>query len=96
MRAEEFVSGVPQDGLSDDQKKILDFAGRTYNHPGKQAEDILTEFGYRPTTFYRRLNDLLSNPQAMDYAPHTVQRHQRIVDAGLRKRGSVPRFSEAE
>lgn len=94
MRSEEFAAGVPQEGLSDDDKRILDFAGRTYNHPGKQHEDILTEFGYRPTTFYRRLNDLLSSPHAMAYAPQTVKRHQRVVDQGLTKWGRQPRYSE--
>jgi hypothetical protein len=96
MRNEEFGAGVPQEGLTEDQKKILDFAGRTYNHPGKQHEDILTEFGYRPTTFYRRLNDLLDNPHAAEYAPQTVNRHRRIVDAGLTKWGRQPRYSDEQ
>lgn len=95
MRNEEFAAGQPQPGLTDDDKRILDFAGRTYQHPGKKEEDILTEFGYRGTTFYRKLHTLLDNPHAMAYAPQTVKRHQRIVDSGLTKWGRQPRFSEA-
>lgn len=93
-RNEDFAAGQPDPGLSADQRKILDFAGRSYNNRGEQEEAILTEFGYRGTTFFRRLNDLLTNPAAAEYAPETVRRHQEVVDAGLTKWGRKPRYAE--
>lgn len=94
MRNEEFSAGQPADDLDDHSKKVLDFAGRHYNHEGKQHEDIVSEFGYLPTTYFMRLSRLLDNPHAMAYAPQTVKRHQRIVDEGLKKWGRSPRYSD--
>lgn len=94
-RNEDFAVGsIQEHGLSDHDMKILDFAGRTYNHPGKQHEDLLTEFGFGPTTFYRKLSTLLEDPHAMAYAPQTVNRHRRMVDEGLTRWGRQPRYSD--
>lgn len=94
MSNAEFAAGQPQEGLSDHQRDILDFAKKTYRHRGKQEADILEQFGFRATTYFRRLNDLLSNPAAMEYDPITVKRHQRIVDDGLTRNGRQPRYSD--
>ena len=96
MRNEEFAAGQPSDDLSDHQKQILDFAGKTYNHPGKQEEDIRTQFGYSGTTFWRRMSDMLSNPKAMEYAPGTVNRYRRVVDQRLTHWGHQPRYSDPD
>lgn len=93
VRSEDFAEGQKPQGLSDTHKAILDFAGKTYNHPGKQHEDMLEQFGYGPTTFHQKLSTLLSDPDAMEYAPGTVKRYQRVVDQGLIKWGHRPRYS---
>lgn len=94
MRNEEFAAGQPSDDLTDDQKKVIDFAKRTYRYPGAREEAILSEFGYRGTTFFRKLNDLLDHPAAMAYDPQTINRYRRTVDAGLTKWGHRPRYSD--
>lgn len=94
MRNDEFRAGTPEEGLSDHEKSIIDFAGKTYRYPGKQEQDILDQFGYRATTYFRRLNTLLDNPHAEAYAPTTIHRYRRIVDDGLTKNGRQPRYSD--
>lgn len=85
-RNEEFVAGQPSGELSDEQRKILDFAGRDFPTPGHREEAILTEFGYRGTTYFRRLNDLLGHPKAMEYAPNVIKRHMATIERGLAAR----------
>ena len=86
MRSEEFAAGQPADDLSEDQKRVIDFAKRQYRYPGKQEEDMLQTFGYRGTTFFRKLNDLLDHPKALEYDPVTINRYRRIRESRMAAR----------
>lgn len=88
MRSEEFAAGQPSEDLPDEHKKILDFAKKTYRHPGKQQEDMMTEFGYYGTTFFRKLNQIIDNPKALEYDAPTVNRYRRIREDRQAKRSN--------
>ena len=86
MRSEEFAAGTPSDDLPDEHKRIIDFAKKTYNHPGKQQEDMMSEFGYYGTTFFRKLNQIIDDPKAAEYDPVTVNRYRRMREGNRAKR----------
>ena len=94
MRNEEFEAGKPGEDISPHQKRLLDFAGQL-EEPNQILRDraIVTEFGYHPTTFYRRVYDMLSNPAAEAYNPQAIHRYQRVVDQNLTKYGHRPHYS---
>jgi hypothetical protein len=66
--------------MNDNDKQILDFASRRYRYPGAQAEAITVELQMRPTRYWQRLNFLLDQPEALAYAPVTVNRYRRLRD----------------
>jgi len=66
--------------MNDNDRAILDFAARTYRFPGAQAEAITVELQMRPTRYWQRLNFLLDQPEALAYAPVTVNRYRRLRD----------------
>lgn len=68
------------DELTDDEKAILDFAGRWWKYAGAQEQAIRDDFEIRGTRFWQLLNDLLDRPAAMAYAPTTVKRYRRLRD----------------
>lgn len=84
-RADEFVAGQPQVGLGDSDKEILDFAKQTWKYQGNQHEAIYKQFGYGPTTFFRKLNRVLDDPSALEHDAQTVRRYQRIRDEGYKQ-----------
>ncbi|MDO8308544.1 MAG: DUF3263 domain-containing protein [Actinomycetota bacterium] len=63
--------------LTDQEKAILDFAGRTYRFTGKQEADMILELDLQPTTYWRKVNDLIERQEALAYAPMTVHRLRR-------------------
>jgi len=84
------VRPLPYPGnMNDNDKAILDFAARTYRYPGAQAEAITTELDMRPTRYWQRLNHLLDDPQALAYAPTTVNRYRRLRDRAHRSQRSI-------
>jgi len=64
--------------LTDLDRQLLDFAGCWYRYAGAQEQDILDTFGFRATTYWRKINDLLDRPEALAYAPVTVNRLRRL------------------
>ncbi len=74
--------------LTDQDKAILDFAGRWYRLPGAQAEAMQSELGLSQTTYWRKINDLLDRPEALAYAPTTVKRLRRLRTQRLAARSA--------
>ena len=64
--------------MTDDDRAVLDFAGRRWNHRGNQADAIRAEFDMSVTRFYQRVNTLLDDPEALAYAPQLVNRLRRV------------------
>lgn len=74
--------------LTDSDKALLDFAARWYRYPGAQAEAMKSELGLSETTYWRKVNDLIDNPEALAYAPVTVGRLRRLRAGRLRARSA--------
>lgn len=72
--------------LIDTDKALLDFAARWYRYPGAQEQAMRDELGIGPTTYWRRVNDLIDRPAALAYAPATVNRLRRMREERLRAR----------
>lgn len=63
--------------LTDRERAMLDFAGRWYKYAGKQEQDIRDEFDCSATRYFLTVNGLLDRPEALAYAPVTVNRLRR-------------------
>ena len=93
-RNENFTTGQDRnDGLSDRDKKVLDFAGRTFKLRRDQDNGIREEFDYSGTSFWRHVSRLVdpSNPiseQAKEYAPHVVKKYQDMINEGISRRSA--------
>lgn len=79
--------------LTDDEKRILDFAGKTYRHDGARDMAIRDEFKTSAHLYFQELHRLLERPEALAYAPMTVNRLRRIRD-GKRKARSVTKLQQ--
>lgn len=65
-------------GLSGEDKALLDFAGLQWRRAGHQAAAIEEQFGITVTRYWQRVNMLLDDPEALAYAPATVNRLRRL------------------
>ena len=72
--------------LTDLEKRILDFGGKTWRHDGNRDMAIREDFGLSATRYYQLLHGLLDRPEALAYAPATVKRHQRLRAQRQRER----------
>ena len=70
------ITGMPE--LTDLERRLLDFAGRWYRYTGAQEQAMLDKFGMSATTYWRKVNGLLNRPEALAYAPTTVNRLRRL------------------
>lgn len=66
--------------LTDHERKVLDFAGLTWRHDGARDMGIRDEFGTSAHLYFQELHRLLERPEALAYAPVTVNRLRRIRD----------------
>lgn len=64
--------------MTDEDRRLLDMAGRRWNHSGAMAEAINAEFGLSVTRFWQRVNNLCDTEEALAYAPLTVNRLRRL------------------
>lgn len=64
--------------LTDLDRQLLNFAGTWWRYAGAQEQAILDRFGFGATTYWRKVNDLLDRPEALAYAPVTVNRLRRL------------------
>lgn len=74
--------------IDDLDRRCLDLAARTYVHAGAREQAILEETGLSPTRFWQRVNGLLDQPAAYEYAPVVVSRLARQRRARQRSRAA--------
>lgn len=60
--------------LDDTDRAILDFESRTFRHVGLKERRIREELGLSRVKYFVRLNQLLDEPAALQYAPMLVNR----------------------
>jgi hypothetical protein len=71
-------------------RRILDFEQKWWRNAGAKADAIATEFGLSETRYYQKLNRLLDDPSAVEYAPQLVNRLRRIRSARSDRRNHQP------
>lgn len=60
--------------LDDTDRAILDLEARTFRHMGTKHRAIREATGLSRTKYFVRLNQLLDEPAALQYAPMLVNR----------------------
>ena len=73
--------------MTEDDRRMLDFAGQWWHNAGATEDAIAREFGLSATRYWQRVNRLLDDPEATAYAPDTVNRLWRLRDVRSRRRG---------
>lgn len=88
MRNEEFASGQPAEGLSNDDKTVLDIARRHTNSSKRGALDmeVRETLDISPTAYWMKVNRLIDNPHALEHDPSTINRLQTIRERGRQLR----------
>lgn len=64
-------------GLTERDRALLDLAGRAWFHPSAQEQAMVELTGWPPIRCWQRLNLLLEEPAAWEYAPLTCARLDR-------------------
>lgn len=77
---------APVDGLNLMDRRVLDFAARTYDSNGRRDAAITAELAMTPTKYHQRLNSLVDTPAAERYAPVVVHRRRRLRHHHRRRR----------
>jgi len=67
--------------LTDDCRAVLDLEARSWVFAGEKETTIRSKLGLTPGRYYQRLNALLDDPGALEYAPVTVNRLRRIRES---------------
>lgn len=68
--------------------RVLEFAASWWRRPGSREQAIADRFGWTPTAYFRRLNQLLDEPAAAAAYPVVVGRLRRVRELGVvRRRG---------
>lgn len=70
-------------GLSERDRGVLDFEGSWWLHPGSKDAAIKDALGMSATRYYQAIRRLMDDPAALEYAPLTVRRLQRMRQARL-------------
>lgn len=65
---------MEREGLTDQDRAVLDVARRTWAGPGAKERAIRERLGMSPTRYYQLLNALLDDPHALAHDPVTVNR----------------------
>lgn len=79
--------------LTDLERALLEFAGRTWRSRGLQEQAIRDLFDMSATRYHQLVLGLLDRPEALAHAPVTVRRLQRLRDQRARERSR--RFAHA-
>lgn len=77
-----------RDMLSDKDKATLDLEAQRWGHGGTKAERVMELFGETLTAYEARVLRLMENPEALQFAPHTVRRLTRLRDARREQRSA--------
>ena len=80
------VTRMSSEPLTDLERRVLDFAGKRWQHDGNRDQAIRDAFGISSTRYFQILHGLLLRHEALAYAPVTVRRHQRLVEQRRRNR----------
>lgn len=84
MRNENFAAGQPTEGLSDEDRTVLDIAKR---HPiriplGALEREVREKLDISPTSYWVKVNRLLDSPHALEHDPETVNRLIKVRERG--------------
>jgi hypothetical protein len=63
--------------LTDTDRDVLDFEESWWTRPGAKATAIRQRLRMSPTSYYRRLDALVDNAEALQHAPLLVRRLRR-------------------
>lgn len=77
--------------LSEIDKATLDIEATRWKFAGAKDAAIRERFDESPTRYYQRLHELLKNPEALQFAPLTVNRLLRL-EAERRRQRSADRM----
>ena len=72
--------------LTERDKAILDFERSWWSEPGPKETAIRERFELSATRYYEVLNELLDDPESLDYDPLVVRRLRRLRDRRRRQR----------
>lgn len=72
--------------LTDTERAMLDLEAHWWKHAGAKEATVRERFDLSSVAYYQRLNELIGRPDALEYAPMTVKRLQRLRDARRRVR----------
>jgi len=78
------ASRAPLDGLTEQERAVLDLEAATWRHTGAKDHAIRERLGLAPTAYYQVLNGLLDREAALAYRPLLVRRLLRT--RGTRRR----------
>ncbi|HAQ59761.1 MAG TPA: DUF3263 domain-containing protein [Microbacterium sp.] len=76
----EAFSDSSRDGLTSDERDILDFEAHWGRHGGAKEEAIRSELGLAPARYYQVLGRLIETGEALGYDPMLVKRLRRLRD----------------
>lgn len=65
--------------MTDEDRALLDFAGKQWRSPGAHADAVRAELGLSVTRYFQKLNKLLDDPEALAYSPIVVNRLRRMT-----------------
>lgn len=74
--------------MTDTDRAMLDLAATSFRVPGSMSQQIHERFGLSDTRYWQRVNALLDDPSAREYAPVLCARLARRREAGSRSRSS--------
>ena len=72
-RREIFESSRPSQGLTDEQKGILDVASLHHSDVESRNREIMSRTGLDPLTFFTKLAHTIDHPEAEQHSPETVR-----------------------
>jgi len=65
--------------LTDHERTILDLETENDRYAGRKASTIRERLGITETRYYQELRQLLTRPEALEYAPVVINRLRRGV-----------------
>ena len=72
--------------LDDERRAMLDYERVHWRYPAGKESEVRERFGLTLASYHKRLNDLLDEPAALQYAPATVRRLRRLRQKRLAAR----------
>lgn len=84
----------PTPGLSDRDRRLLQFEQGWWLHPGAKEEAIRAEFGISSTRYYQILNRLIDSEAALIADPMLVRRLRRLREQRRAARSPRPDRTE--